>query len=120
MMRVPPSRQGRTGEIVSHDLCIELETMRVSIDGRPLALTVQEFDLLVLLAEETGAYVSQKRLSMGLWQEPRPQHSKHLSVLVARLRGKIAASKYLRLETLRKRGYGLFPRDAGSRANALE
>ena len=117
---VPPSRQGRSGEIVAYDLRIDLDTMAVCVGEKPLDLTVQEFDLLVLLAQEAGGPVPQKRLSMALWREQRPQQDKHLSVLVARLRSKIAASKHLRLETLRKRGYGLIPRVAGNRIEVLK
>jgi len=116
----PPSRQGGSGVIVASDLRIDLETMETTVGGKPIALTVQEYDLLVLLAREAGRTVPQKRLALALWQELRPQAERHLSVLVARLRTKIAASRELKLETHRKRGYGLIPVTASNRIEGLK
>jgi DNA-binding response OmpR family regulator len=93
------------------DIRIGLETMQVSVCGRPAPLTVQEFDLLVLLAREAGKPVRQEELAAALWQEPRPQHWRHLSVLVARLRAKLTGSRVYRVKTIRKRGYALMPPD---------
>jgi ferredoxin-nitrite reductase len=86
--------------------------MRVTIDGRPLALKVQEFDLLVMLASKAGQPLTQRELAEGLWQEAKPTHSRHLSVIIARLRAKLAASRSYRLQTFRKRGYALAPRQS--------
>lgn len=116
----PPSRQGRSGVLAANDLRIDLDTMVTTIGGKRVPLTVQEYDLLVLLAQEVGRTVPQKRLALALWQETRPQQERHLSVLIARLRSKIAASRELRLETLRKRGYGLIPLTASNRIEVLK
>jgi ferredoxin-nitrite reductase len=116
----PPSRQGRSGAIAANDLVIDLETMVTTISGEEIRLTVQEYDLLVLLAQDVGRTVPQKRLALALWREFRPQQERHLSVLVARLRTKIAASRELRLETHRKRGYGLIPLTASNRIEVLK
>ena len=89
------------------DIRLDLETLVATVDGGALDLTVQEFDLLVLLARDAGKPVTQARLAAGLWQTPKPQHKRHLSVLIARLRAKLAGSSTHRLETMRKRGYGL-------------
>src|SRR6185369_13516686 len=85
------------------DLRLEVDAMRVFVRGHELALTAQEFDLLLLLAIEQGRPVPLGKLSMAIWQNEGPEHVRHLSVLMARLRTKIAGSKTHRLETHRKR-----------------
>jgi len=104
---------GRAGQqIVLRDLRIELQEMRVLVGGQPLDLTLQEFELLVLLAQNAGRPVPQRELALTFWDELTPRHARHLSVLVARLRAKLAGSKAYQVETVRKRGYGLMFRAA--------
>lgn len=91
------------------DLRLEVDAMRVFVRGHELGLTAQEFDMLLLLALEQGRPVPLGKLSLAIWQKEGPEHVRHLSVLMARLRAKIAGSKTHRLETHRKRGYGLLP-----------
>jgi len=97
----------RNGEVVLGDLRLNLDTLQVTLGGRSLKLTVQEFDLLVVLARSAGKPLSQAELAQHLWHEVTPERIRHLSVLVARLRSKLADSKFYKLRTLRKRGYGL-------------
>jgi ferredoxin-nitrite reductase len=68
---------------------------------------VQEFDLLLLLARSPGQPQSQASLSEALWEEASADRTRHLSVLIARLRTKLAASRSYQVRTVRKRGYGL-------------
>ncbi len=89
------------------DLRIEPDSLRVHLGEREVHLTLQEFDLLLLLAKSAGKPVSQTDLAQELWQEVTPQRKRHLSVLVARLRSRLAASKFYQVQTMRKRGYGL-------------
>ncbi len=97
----------RSGDIVVGDLRLSLDSLKAYLGERSLKLTVQEFDLLVLLARSAGKPVSQSELAYALWHEVTPDRKRHLSVLIARLRTKLADSKFYRLRTLRKRGYGL-------------
>jgi DNA-binding response OmpR family regulator len=99
--------EGAGGEIVLGDLRIEMESMMVALAGQRVRLTLQEFDLLVLLAREADRPVSQDRLAKAIWRETTPRRKRQISVLVARLRSKLAGSKSCRLLSVRKRGYGL-------------
>src|SRR5580765_5483099 len=72
------------------DLKLEVDAMRVLVRGHELSLTAQEFDLLLLLTMEAGRPVALSRLSLAIWQKEGPEHIRHLSVLMARLRAKIA------------------------------
>jgi ferredoxin-nitrite reductase len=94
-------------ELVVGDLRLCPDTLKAYLGETSLSLTVQEFDLLALLAKSAGKPVSQADLSQQLWGEVTPDRKRHLSVLVARLRTKLADSKPYKLRTLRKRGYGL-------------
>ena len=102
------------------DLRIDTEKMLVLVNKQRVELAVQEYRVLVALAESIGRPVPHSRLAMILWQELRPQYERHLSVLVARLRSKVAGSKSLRLETLRKRGYCLMPAGSGNRIEQIK
>jgi DNA-binding response OmpR family regulator len=105
------SDEGASTEIVLGDLRIELESMTVSVAGQPVRLTLQEFDLLVLLAREADRPVSQDWLAQAIWRETTPRRKRQISVLVARLRSKLSVSKSCRLLSVRKRGYGLMLAD---------
>ena len=109
--QTPVPGTDETATISLGDLRIELEEMRAFIADAPIALTAQEFELLVMLARDAGSPVQFGRLALGLWQDhlPSAEQKRHLSVLMARLRAKLAGSKQHRLEVIRKRGYGLMP-----------
>jgi two-component system, OmpR family, response regulator RegX3 len=42
---------------------------RVRVDGRDVALTVKEFDLLALLGEDPGAGVARERIIERVWDQ---------------------------------------------------
>jgi ferredoxin-nitrite reductase len=103
---VPGDSDGRA-QVVAGELRLDPATLEACLGRHPLKLTVQEFDLLLVLAQSAGKPVSQEELARHLWGEVTPERRRHLSVLVARLRVKLAGSKLYKLRTLRKRGYGL-------------
>jgi DNA-binding response OmpR family regulator len=109
--------EGAGSQIVLGDLRIEMESMTVSVAGRPVRLTLQEFDLLVLLAREADRPVSQDWLAQAIWREASPRRKRQISVLVARLRSKLSGSKFCRLLSVRKRGYGLMLAERSSAAS---
>ncbi len=96
-----------SGEVVAGELRLALDSFEAYLGSRRLKLTVQEFELLVLLARSAGKPISQEELAQELWGEITAGRKRHLSVLVARLRTQLAGSRIYRLMTLRKRGYGL-------------
>jgi DNA-binding response OmpR family regulator len=84
--------------LVVGDVRVELDSMRVWAGGENPTLTAQEFELLVLLAQQAGKPVSQDDLAAAMWSEgAAAEHRQHLSVLVSRLRVKLAASRLCRV-----------------------
>ena len=95
------------------NLRIDPGSYEVSIDGRSVDLTHQEFELLVLLALDAGRVHSYAKLVRALWQVEGPKALRRLNVATCRLRAKLAGSRPYRIETVRRRGYGLLARPGG-------
>jgi DNA-binding response OmpR family regulator len=71
------------------DLTIEPATRRVRSEGRQVALTAREFDLLAFLARHPGQVFSRDRLMELVWQLPDYNDSSTVTVHIRRLRAKI-------------------------------
>ena len=82
---------------------IDRRAHRATLDGRELALTAKEFDLLALLAAQAGAVVSRERILRDVWQTTWYGSAKTIDVHVASLRKKLADPGWI--ETVR--GVGL-------------
>jgi DNA-binding response OmpR family regulator len=89
------------------NLSLDTDAYRVTVAGEPVELTYQEFELLNLLAHDPRRIITSEALAQALWQTADQKASRRLSVVVCRLRQKIAASSPYQIETVRKRGYGL-------------
>ena len=98
------------------NLRMDFETYRVSVSGKLVELTAKEFDLLRLMARRAGRITSFEELALGLFATADRSSKRHLSVLVHRLRSKLAGIQPYVIETVRGRGYGLLlAADQGSR-----
>ena len=81
---------------------VDLRGRAVSFDGRPVALTPKEFDLLVRLASDAGAVTTREQLMREVWDENWWGSTKTLDVHVASLRRKLSPDV---IETVRSVGY---------------
>ena len=79
----------------------------VSIDGRPVALTATEFDLLVLLLREAGRVVSKERISQSVLGRPLGPYDRSIDVHVSNLRRKLgdAGDGTSPITTIHRSGY---------------
>lgn len=70
---------------------IELDTLRrtVTRDGRPLSLSLKEFELLEALLHASPAHVSATELLRSVWDENADPFTKTVQVTVGRLRRKL-------------------------------
>jgi DNA-binding response OmpR family regulator len=85
-------------------LRIDRRTRSVTHEGRPVALTPKEYDLLNCLAADPGAVCSREQLIREVWDEHWWGSTKTLDVHVASLRKKLGPDL---VETIRSVGYRL-------------
>lgn len=78
-----------------------------SIDGRKLALTRKEFDLLHLLARHAGRVMTHRQLLTAVWGEAQAQDTAYLRVYVGQLRRKLGEAHQDLIRTEPGIGYRL-------------
>jgi DNA-binding response OmpR family regulator len=85
-------------------LRIDRRTEEVELDGRALALTRREFELLVSLSADPGAVCDREHITEEIWGSPHVS-AKTLDVLVAALRRKLGDPAWV--TAVRGRGFRL-------------
>ncbi len=75
--------------ITAGKLKLDVEAKRLYIDGREIRLTVKEFDILKLLAENPGKIYGREQLLTLIWGSKYPGDARTVDVNVRRLREKI-------------------------------
>ena len=92
-------------------LQIDLSRHEVRVDGDRVHLTLSEFKVLALLAEQPDAVVSRKELMQHLWASEHVGDEHACEVHISNLRRKIERdpSQPRRLVTVRGMGYKLVP-----------
>ncbi len=88
-------------------IALRAASRSVSVDGRPVALTATEFDLLVLLLREAGRVVSKERISQTVLGRPLGPFDRSIDVHVSNLRRKLgdAADGASPITTIHRSGY---------------
>ena len=82
-------------------------TREAAADGRPLALTITEYNILELLMRRSPAVVDRKAIAEHGWRdETDPLGSNAIDVQMSRLRAKLPAAG-IRIVTVRGAGYRL-------------
>jgi two-component system response regulator VicR len=94
------------------DLAIDPATARVSVAGRDVALTVNEFNLLYVLATQRGVVLSRETLLARVWHDETFVTVRSVDTLVKRLRQKIEADPANPAIVLTVRGAGYKVADA--------
>jgi DNA-binding response OmpR family regulator len=82
-------RAGRTPRFRMRALEIDFDARAASINGRPLALTSYEFDLLAALARAAGRVLSREQLLDALKGQAYEVFDRSIDVHVSKLRAKI-------------------------------
>jgi two-component system response regulator CpxR len=92
----------RNGPIV-----LRAASRSVTVDGRPVALTATEFDLLVLLLREAGRVVSKERISQIVLGRALGPFDRSIDVHVSNLRRKLgdAPDGTSPITTIHRNGY---------------
>lgn len=87
-------------------LTIDLERREVSLNGQPISLRTQEFDLLLSLAEQPGRVFTREQLLEKAWGFDFYGQTRTVDVHIAQLRKRLAGSP-LKIETVTGVGYKL-------------
>jgi DNA-binding winged helix-turn-helix (wHTH) protein len=95
--------EGRTGLLLDH------EQRRVWVDGREIALTFQEFELLAYLSAHPSTVFSRADLVQQVWQRDFAADSRTVDVHISRLRHKLGAEYGKCLVTEYRVGYQYRP-----------
>ncbi len=90
---------------IADGFTVDLRSRRAILDGRELALTRKEFDLLALLATEPGAIHTREEILEQVWDAHWYGPTKTLDVHIASLRRKLGDPTLI--ETVRGVGFRL-------------
>jgi DNA-binding response OmpR family regulator len=94
------------GELIRHGpLVVDLRTQKVTVEGREIALTPKEFDILECLATDPGRVMTRQEVLESAWDAHWYGPTKVLDVHVAALRRKLGLPGLI--ETVYGRGYRL-------------
>ena len=85
-------------------LALDVESRTVSIDGKPVDLSVRDFRLLAALMDAGGRVVSREKLIESAWGEDSDISPRTVDTQLRRLRGKIRAVAD-QIHTVRGFGY---------------
>ncbi|WP_190016871.1 response regulator transcription factor [Streptomyces lucensis] len=85
-----PARQPASGAQTLGPLALNRRTREVHLDGRHVALTPREFDLLAYLAEDPGTVYSRQQIMDTVWDPHFFGPTKTLDAHVAALRRKLS------------------------------
>ncbi len=105
----PPVASGAV--LVAGPVVIDRARHRVTVEGREIALTATEFNLLVTLAERRGRVQSRSQLLQAVWHANPSIQTRTVDMHVQRLRAKLASAGRM-LETVRGFGYRFRAEDA--------
>jgi DNA-binding response OmpR family regulator len=86
-------------------ICIDLAAHEVTVDGRGVDLTHQEFALLKFLSQNRGRVYSRDQLLSRVWGVDYYGTSRTVDIHVRRLRMKLGAQASRPIETVRGVGY---------------
>ena len=82
------SRASEAGEVTAGDLRVDLRKRRATLQGQLVKLSPKEFELLRVLSEHAGQVVTQRRLLLAGWGDPKSD-PQYLRTYIGLLRQKL-------------------------------
>lgn len=108
MIRVKRLLRASGGKlIICGDLVIDPDRYEVSVAGRLVMLTFQEYQLLKFLAENRSRVFTRNVLLDRVWGQDYYGGDRTVDVHIRRLRSKLGDSAHTSIETVRNIGYSL-------------
>jgi DNA-binding response OmpR family regulator len=105
VMRRAARTTDRRAPVTVGGFFVDLDAHRVEVDGREVALTRKEFELLEALARRPGAVVTRSQLLADVWHTTWTGNPHTVEVHVASLRSKLGNPRLV--QTIRGVGYRL-------------
>lgn len=99
---------GNNPLLVCGDIVINKDTMEVTVSGKPVCLTVREFDLLLTLARNPGRIYTREMLLDLLWDYDSLVDERIVDSHIKNLRHKLGGEY---IDTVRGRGYKIAKKD---------
>lgn len=96
-----------SSRIVLGNMTVDRDRFEVWVGDERIELTFVEFELLSMLARNSGKVIPRSRLILAVWNERSTGEDKKLTVHMSRLRKKLRGSSHWHIETVTKRGYAL-------------
>lgn len=98
------SRQSDEKLYTADTLCVDVKRHNVSVEGRELALTYKEFELLCYLLENRGVVLTRDQILSKIWDYNYSGETRTIDVHIRTLRQKLGSAGSL-IETVRGVGY---------------
>ncbi|WP_372502976.1 winged helix-turn-helix domain-containing protein [Streptomyces rhizoryzae] len=105
----PAARQAGSAGRAAHGIVIDRERRSATVDGRPLALTYLEFELLAHLVAHPRRVHTRAQLTHDLWDQPAVGNTRTVDVHIARLRRKLGPVHRVAIVTVHRVGYTFDP-----------
>ncbi len=111
LLRRSGRRNAKDGYTIG-DLSISMSKHEVTVSGKPVALTLKEFELLALMMENQGIVFTRDQLLTRIWGYAFDGESRTVDVHIRSLRQKLGECGSL-IETVRGIGYRMGTEKAG-------
>jgi DNA-binding response OmpR family regulator len=92
------------------DLVVDREHRRLWCAGAEVYLSGREFDVFICLFHSAASAVEKEALSLAVWREDGADKANAVEVYIGYLRKKLAESRVVTIETMRRVGYALVAR----------
>jgi DNA-binding response OmpR family regulator len=89
LLRKRPASAPEKSEISVGGLLVNLATRSVEVDGLEAKLTRKEFDVLALLARNTGRLVGHRQILTTIWGSAHVEDTHYLRIAIGHIREKI-------------------------------
>ncbi len=106
LRRARPTPQEENRRLAWGGLVVDMEKLRVTVDGRPVSLTSTEFKLLKALMQSPGRVFSRDQLLHHLYGEGEAVIDRVIDVHIGKIRQKIEAQPSTPRYILTVRGFG--------------
>ena len=117
-----PAAEARAAPIRCGNVELRPDEYQLLIDGRRVALTIREFEVLLMLAENEDRVVRRARIFEHVWGEKMKHRERAVDVFVRKLRIKLAkvAPSWVYIHTHFGVGYRFAPEERAAATHARE